>query len=139
MDSFWRRIQLLTRQPIWWAEVSIAVSLTIWACLCIANQNGLNHYHSFNLLVSVAPEVTWERMALAAGSFHILALFVNGASPWMNGHNWRIAACLCSAWFLTFLLINFLTLKVIPPGAAFYLVPLSMDLVALFKNVGRTA
>jgi hypothetical protein len=136
--TLWRRIRLLARQPIWWAEASVAASLTIWALICIHSPHGLNHYHSFNLLLSVASETTWERLALAAGAFHVVALVVNGKGAWLDGHHWRIAACLCSAWFLTFLLINLLSLTPVPPGSAFYIVPLGMDLVALYKNATRT-
>lgn len=136
--SFWERIRLLAKQPTWWAEVSIASSLTIWAVICALENHHLNQT-SFHIIVRMAPEIFWERLALAAGAFHLLALIINGSSVWLRGHNWRAAACLVSVWFLTLLLINFFSAKVVPPGAAFYIAPLCVDLVALFKNLRRTA
>ena len=136
--NFWRRIVLLSRQPTWWAEVSVASSLTLWALLCMLSPNQMNRI-AFHMLLNIAPEYVWERLALAAGAFHIVALFVSGSHPLLIGYNWRIAASLCSAWFISFLLISLVSARPIPPGTAFYLVPLCMDLLALAKNVRRTA
>lgn len=135
--TFWQRIRRLAQQPTWWVEVSIALSLTLWAAFCIAERHSLTH-KSFSLLLSFAPEFWWERMALGAGLFHIVALVMNGAHPLLHGYNWRVAASAFSAWFLSFMVINFLSAPVTPPGTAFYLVPLGFDLFAMYRNLRRT-
>ena len=101
--------------------------------------NSLDHYRSAGFLVSIWPEEVWERLALLAGLFHIAALVVHGRSTFFDGHHWRAAASMFSAWFLTYLTMNLLALPITPPGIFFIVVPLGFDLFAIGKNVRRTA
>ena len=137
--TFWLRIKLLVMQPTWWMEVSIAASLTTWAIICLATSHGIQHNRSYQFMFSIWPLEVWARLALAAGLFHVVALVINGASPYLNGHNWRAVASFLSAWFISFIILDFFMVSPTPAGLAFFVVPLVFDLLALAKNVRRTA